>query len=70
MPWQHTRAKVATRYLSDALWPALFVFPKDQPPLDVDISTLDNPRVLYYYNRGYRTYFGSRSGGAAKRRRR
>lgn len=69
MPWRQARPKVVTRYLSPELWPSLFAWPKDQPPLDVDISTLDTPRAIYYYHRGYRTHFRARSGDAARRRR-
>ncbi|MFH2007909.1 MAG: polyamine aminopropyltransferase [bacterium] len=70
LPWKHTLPKVKTRFLSKENWPAMFVWPKDQPPLDVEVSTLDTPRAIYYYQRGYRTYFKSRTGDAAKRRRR
>ncbi len=70
MPWKHARPKVPTRYLSNELWPSLFQWPKDQPPLDVEISTLDNPRAIYYYHRGYREHFRARSGDAARRRKR
>jgi len=70
MPWRQSRPKVKTRFLSPDLWPSLFRWPKDQPPLDVEISTLDNPRALYYYLRGYRAHFRARTGDAAKRRHR
>jgi len=68
MPWRHAKITVKTRYLCPELYPALFRWPKDQPPLDVDISTLDNPRALYYYHRGYRTHYRARTGDAARRR--
>ncbi len=70
MPWRHTKVKVKTRYLCPELYPSLFRWPKDQPPLEVDISTLDNPRALYYYHRGYRTHYRARTFDAAPRRRR
>jgi len=49
-----TRLSVDTRYLTEALIPGLFVFPKDlDPPDDLRPSTLDRPRVLDAYLEGW-----------------
>ena len=38
-----------TRYLTEDLLPGLFVFPKDQKPLDVGINRLNEQLLVHYY---------------------
>ncbi|MDY0001881.1 MAG: polyamine aminopropyltransferase [Polyangia bacterium] len=70
LPWKESSPRVATRYLTPELWRTMFVWPADMAPLKVEVSTLDNPRVLFYYQRGYQSFYRSRTGGAGARRRR
>lgn len=42
-------AKLPLRFLSDAMLPALFVFPADQQPLDVEINRLNDQMLVHYY---------------------
>jgi predicted membrane-bound spermidine synthase len=56
-PWSRTRVRVKTRFLTDRVYPTLFVFPADLKPVDVTISTLDNPTVVHEYLKDWREYF-------------
>jgi spermidine synthase len=70
LPFARASLRVKTRYLTPELLPSLFRWPGDQPELEVDRSTLDNPLVIHYYHQGYRQFFRSRTGDAARKRRR
>ena len=37
-------------------WTLDVVFPPDIGPVDVDVNTLEDPVVLEYYRRGWRTW--------------
>ncbi|MBW2732600.1 MAG: polyamine aminopropyltransferase [Deltaproteobacteria bacterium] len=45
-----------TRYLTQALLPSLFVFPKDIGPRKTPINRLDNQILIRLYEKGYRRY--------------
>jgi spermidine synthase len=41
--------RVQTKFLNDTLLKEMFVFGKDSAEVDVEVSTLDHPRILSYY---------------------
>jgi spermidine synthase len=49
---------VPRRFLSDALLPALFVFPADQPRLDVESNRLSDQLLVHYYEEDLRESHG------------
>lgn len=51
---------IPTRYLTTKLLPALLYFPKDIGPVSVEVSTLDHPLILKYYDEDYTRFFGKR----------
>lgn len=69
LPYRESAPRVKTRYLNRELWDTMFVWPSDMGPVPVEPSTLDNPRVLFYYQRGYQSFFRARTGTAHRRRR-
>jgi len=48
--------EVPTRFLDDATLPRLFVFERDLRGGDVELSTLDDPKVLAYYLQGWKRW--------------
>lgn len=48
--------EVPTRFLDDETLPRLFVFERDLRGGDVDLSTLDDPKVLAYYLKGWKRW--------------
>ncbi|MCS6777937.1 MAG: polyamine aminopropyltransferase [Chloroherpetonaceae bacterium] len=44
--------RVPTRYLTTQLLPTLFLFGNDTAETEVEVSTLDHPRILQYYLNG------------------
>ncbi len=69
LPYAQSAPRVKTRYLTREMWPTVFAWPGDQKELDVERSTLDNPRVIHYYHQGYRQFYRTRTGDAARKRR-
>ena len=55
-PLQIKLGGIKTRYLNQALIPALFAFPKDLAPRKTPINRLDNQVLIRLYERGYRRY--------------
>lgn len=50
------RVEVPTRFIDDETLPRLFVFERDLRGGDVELSTLDEPKVLAYYLEGWRRW--------------
>ena len=50
------KLEVKTRYLTRALIPSLFVFPKDIGPRQTPVNRLDNQILVRLYEKGYRNY--------------
>ena len=50
------RIEVATKFLDDETLPRLFVFERDLRGGDVELSTLDDPKVLAYYLKGWKRW--------------
>ncbi|MGF1529137.1 MAG: polyamine aminopropyltransferase [Candidatus Competibacterales bacterium] len=53
---QAPEVQVATRFFDRATFEELRSFPKDMAPLAVAVSTLDHPRVVDAYRRGWRQW--------------
>jgi spermidine synthase len=53
---ERVRLEVETRYLTPALIPTLFTFPRDIGPRPTPVNRLDDLVLLRLYERGYRAY--------------
>ena len=51
------RVKVPTRFLSEAMIPGLFVFPRDIEEVETPVSDLNAPVVSRLYREGYHRFF-------------
>ncbi|MBU1534849.1 hypothetical protein KKF84_05985, partial [Myxococcota bacterium] len=60
LPFKATTIAVPTRYVTTGLLPSLFHFPKDIGPVDVAVSTIDQPVIMKYYQEDNRKYFGDK----------
>jgi spermidine synthase len=67
LPYERARLPAGLRYVGQAMYPGMFLWPEDEGPVEVDISTLDNPRVVHYYDQGFRANFRTRTGGTGRR---
>ncbi|MGM0595523.1 MAG: polyamine aminopropyltransferase [Myxococcota bacterium] len=54
---QLIKFEVETKYLTKGMEKGLKIFPADLQHVDVQISTLDKPIILKYYNEDYKKYF-------------
>ena len=51
-----TRVTVPTSFLDDATLAAMFVFPRDMAPADVEVNRLDNQMLVRYYEDEWRKW--------------
>lgn len=51
-----SRVRVATKFLDDASLAAMFVFPRDMTPVEVEINRLDNQMLVRYYEEEWRKW--------------
>lgn len=51
-----SRVRVATKFLDDASLAAMFVFPRDMMPVEVEINRLDNQMLVRYYEEEWRKW--------------
>ena len=57
MPFaQPESIEVPTRFLDDTTMRAMFVFPRDMTPVDVEINRLDNQMLVRYYEEEWRKW--------------
>ena len=53
---QNRKLSVETRYLTDEIIPALYVFAKDEIATDVEINSMSKPLLITYYNEAVRDW--------------